>query len=98
MNWSPEKIRELRLRLGWDLCQFSRRLGVDTEIVRSWEQGEERPYKECLREMNQLHMYAEQNSEHTACQPLADTLMQEYSLDQITISEVVNSSLDNDPT
>lgn len=37
MNWTGEKIKELRLRLGWSQAEFARRLGCRQQTVSEWE-------------------------------------------------------------
>lgn len=98
MEWTAESIRALRLRLGWDLCQFSRRLGLDLGEVRAWEVGDQAPDEESLRNINQLKLYADQNSLHVSQQPVADILMSDNGLEQITMTDVVNSQSDTDST
>ena len=38
--WSGERIRQLRLRLGWSAAEISRRLGMTTEQFKRIEAGE----------------------------------------------------------
>ncbi len=37
--WTKERIKDLRLRLGWSVAEFSRRLGCVADLVIDWEKG-----------------------------------------------------------
>lgn len=37
MDWTPETIKTLRLRLGWSAADFGRHLGVKAQTVMTWE-------------------------------------------------------------
>ncbi len=41
--WTPERIRQLRQRLGLDQAHFARLLGVDPRTVSRWETGAVKP-------------------------------------------------------
>jgi transcriptional regulator with XRE-family HTH domain len=41
--WSPDQISSLRERLGMEVVEFAKLLGVDARTVRRWESGDARP-------------------------------------------------------
>ncbi len=43
MTWTPNSIRTLRERLGMEVSDFAKLLGVDARSVRRWEGGQARP-------------------------------------------------------
>ncbi len=62
MSWSPEKIQQLRLGLGWSAADFSRRLAVSCEAVIAWECGMGSPTPDDLRQIERLAFYLDSYS------------------------------------
>lgn len=62
MSWSGEKIQQLRLGLGWSAADFSRRLGISSDSVISWESGISAPTPDDLRQIERLAFYLDSYS------------------------------------
>jgi DNA-binding transcriptional regulator YiaG len=52
--FTPEKIRELRKRLGMNSTQFATLLGVTTNTVARWEIGDRHPRYDTAVRMNEI--------------------------------------------
>lgn len=90
MNWAPNQIRRLRLRLGWSAAELARRLGCTVDLVISWETGEVEPDPEMHHHLGYLYACVEYNSYRILQVPMAEKIMQESSLAQVT-HDTVNS-------
>ena len=48
-EWTPEKVKELRLRLGRTQKEFAEMLGVHVVTIIRWEKGNFNPSKMALK-------------------------------------------------
>ena len=81
------EIIQLRKRLGWTVHDLSRRLGVETKVVQSWEIGSAQPDLESLAQLQYLSNQAGSNSFHIQASAAIETFMFETQVDQIHIDE-----------
>lgn len=72
MTWDAEKIRDLRLRLGFSTADLARRLQTECRSIRVWEAGEELPQSFQLQLLDILSNQAEVCAEETAAGALAE--------------------------
>jgi DNA-binding transcriptional regulator YiaG len=52
---TPEKIRQLRKRLGLSQVEFAKRVGVAGNTVHRWEVGAMTPHQIFQRQIQQIH-------------------------------------------
>jgi transcriptional regulator with XRE-family HTH domain len=81
---NPDDIKLLRQRLGWSVAEMARRMGCAAELVFQWERGKQSPDSEILNQMQYLENYLTSYSERIAQTPLAEKVMSESSLSQLT--------------
>lgn len=87
MNWDGANLRSLRLRLGWCTANFARQLGCPQILVMKWESGEEFPDSSFNSRLRSLFDFAELNAERMKQRILAENLLREMQLDQVTGEE-----------
>lgn len=88
MQWNKDKIRELRLRMGWSQSDMARRLQCETKDIECLEEGHQEPCKVTLSELNSILMVAEECSVEIHEQPMAEQVLDNSSLGQINYSEL----------
>lgn len=89
MNWSPQQIRNLRLRLGWSLVEFGRHMGGSVKQVQMWESGEMSLTAEAANRFIQLIAQVERNAERLVHQPVAEMVMERDALAQVTHDHIL---------
>ncbi len=87
-KWSAEKIKSLRLRLGWSAADFARRFGCTSDVIMEWEKGTLPPSPEDLMQFDRLEFYLESYSEQVSRGPIADFALNTLRLNQIYHVEV----------
>jgi transcriptional regulator with XRE-family HTH domain len=87
MTWSKEKVKALRMRLGWSQADLARRLNVEAIEVIKIENGEcdSAPHMDGYFTILQSH--ADLIAEETLAVPLAENIMEKNDLDQIDQDE-----------
>lgn len=83
MSWSAERIKELRLGLGWSAADFSRRLGTTSEAVMNWEAGQSKPTTDDLRQIERLSFYLESYSSVLERQSTSESVLALNNFEQI---------------
>ena len=53
-KWTPDKIRSLRLRMGWSAAELARRFGGQADLITRWELGECEPTSVDRLQLEQL--------------------------------------------
>jgi transcriptional regulator with XRE-family HTH domain len=84
VNRGSLELKELRLKLGWSLSQMCRRLGIDKSLVAKYEAGKKKPDRETLIQYEALFSVLEEQSRKNQIRPLADSLLQAESLQQVS--------------
>jgi transcriptional regulator with XRE-family HTH domain len=88
-DWTCDKIRVLRLRLGCNQAEFARRLGCNLDMIREWENEISFPTVEVCSQMAGLWEQVENASEQLPKRALAEALIRTRQLAQM-------SSMDSD--
>lgn len=88
MKWNGEQVKQLRQRMGWCTANFARRLNCSQELVLKWESGEQQPESQYYPTLQLLHDSAETNAEQSRQRTLAERLLKEEGLDQITKKDI----------
>jgi ribosome-binding protein aMBF1 (putative translation factor) len=88
MEFNQEKVRELRLKMGWSQSDLARRLELQVQVISDIEKGLlEMPEKfrtQLVFLMNQL----ESITEEIHLQPHAENILENEGLHQIIYSEL----------
>lgn len=88
MGWSAEKIQQLRLGLGWSAADFSRRLGVMSEVVQSWEAGKSQPTSDDIRQIERLSFYLDSYSSVLERQSTSENILATNNFEQVHRSDL----------
>jgi transcriptional regulator with XRE-family HTH domain len=88
MEWNAEKIRELRLRLGFSTSDMARRLHTECAAVKTWESGEVLPLPEQLQLLDLLSYHAEECADEVVTCALAEQFLASDELGQIDLNSV----------
>lgn len=81
--WTKEKIRSLRLRLGWSQSDMARRLQCLPEFIESWEKGLQCPETAQCQELELIDHQAEACNSDLQNKTRAEKMIDEDSLTQI---------------
>lgn len=88
MDWDSERIRDLRLRLGFSTSDLARRLSCDCTAVRTWEIGDGIPSQETSQVLDLLSKQADAFADELANDPLAENILAADDLGQIDLASV----------
>ncbi len=92
MNWTAEKITELRLGLGWSVADFSRRFGATCATVQSWESGAAQPTADDLQQLDFLSFHLKNYSDTIEAQAQAEAAISTYNFEQIHRQNIKNNN------
>ena len=87
-HWSPEKIKNLRQRLGWSAADFSRHFGVSSLIVLDWESGVSRPTSDDILHIERLEFHLESSTAQLQTGPQAEVALKNLKLNQIGLDQI----------
>jgi transcriptional regulator with XRE-family HTH domain len=95
MIWDAEKIRDLRLRMGWSQSDLARRLEVDSQSIGQLEMGlvEQTP-KELSSRLDLLFKQAEASADGVSCNSLAEIMFIEDDVLQVDTGSIRRKFLD----
>ena len=90
--WTSERVKQLRLKLGWSMVDLSRRLSCSIDELREMEAGKERPLKEHLLQLDALLFQLETYNEQMRRSSQADQAMNDAGFVQIHKKDLKNIS------
>lgn len=88
MEWTKERVRELRLRMGWSQSDLARHLQVEVGTINKLENGLKVEF-DCVR--SQLTLFwrqAESISDEVQYSALAEKMIEDHNLSQLFQSEL----------
>lgn len=88
MEFKSEKVRQIRLRMGWSQSDLARRLQTDVQVIAGIEDGQTIISEDLKSHFVFLLHQAEILSEQIQCIPLAEQLLDIEGLPQIFHSEL----------
>lgn len=88
MTWDGERLRQLRLSLGWSVCEISRLLAVTPDQVRSLEAGELSGSETLLERLDLLAKQAEVAADEMQQSSLAEEYLKDQTLSQCEKEEL----------
>lgn len=83
MSWDAEKIRGLRLRLGWSQSDLARRLQIESQQVGQWEMGLEEIRDDQSQALDHIFNQAELHAEQMSNDSLAEILFDQDEVPQV---------------
>ncbi len=89
LNWTSNRIHSLRLRLGWSCSDLARRLNCSSLEVLKWEQKELIPEEKYFSLLEFMEIQAEEVSNEMQICPLAESILESSSQDQILLDELM---------
>lgn len=95
MNWDAEKIKELRLRLGFSTSDMARHLHCECTSIRDWELGNIYPEAEIVQILDLLSKQAEALADEMSSMPLAENILDSDELGQIDFQLVKSRFSEN---
>lgn len=94
MVWTAQKIKNLRNQLSWGPTEFARRLGCKSEYISMLEAGSVVPDLEVINQLEHLNFLVRESMNTLSNEPLAESIMTENGLEQITQKQVHEVSQD----
>ncbi len=88
ISWDAEKIRGLRLRMGWSQSDLARRLEIDCQMIGQWEMGLEEIQEEMTQVLELLHRQADFSADQICCESLAEILFDELESPQVDSTSI----------
>ncbi len=95
MVWDGDRIRDLRLRLGWSQSDLARRLEIESQKIGELEMGllEETPSHVSSR-LDLLFKQAEASADGISCDSLAEIVFDEDEVLQVDTTSIHRKFLD----
>ncbi|PIS10254.1 MAG: hypothetical protein COT73_10255 [Bdellovibrio sp. CG10_big_fil_rev_8_21_14_0_10_47_8] len=88
MAWDAEKIRSLRLRMGWSQSDLARHLHVQCQQVTDWEMELAEPETETTQALDMIFKEAEVTADFVSCGSLAEIMFDESEAPQIDATSI----------
>ncbi len=88
MAWDAEKIRGLRLRMGWSQSDLARRLQIDSQKIGQWEMGLEIIEDEISQALDLLHRLADVSADQVSCDSLSEIEFDLSEAPQVDINSI----------
>ena len=85
MQWNGEKIKNLRLRMGWSQSELAKRLGCDSMEIQDWE-NQRAPIQALQQRDDVLALYekqAETQAQNVLQGALAEVILDETFAEQV---------------
>jgi ribosome-binding protein aMBF1 (putative translation factor) len=95
MVWNSDKIKSLRLRLGWSSSDLARRLNCESAIIYAYEAGKENPSGAVEAELNLLLKQADSAADEVSNQALAEAFLEETEQIQCELTSVKDRFVNN---
>lgn len=94
MEWDANKLRDLRLRMGWSPADLARRLHMDSLKIQQIEAGLEEIEYSVVSSLDLIFKQAEASADEKSCESLAEIVFIEDEVTQIDNDSIHNKFLD----
>ncbi len=94
MVWDGDKIRDLRLRMGWSQSDLARRLQTESKKITEIEIGLQETPIDLVSGLDLLLKQAEASADGVSCDSLAEILFDEEDVLQVDTSSIRRKFLD----
>jgi transcriptional regulator with XRE-family HTH domain len=88
MEWTKERVRELRLRMGWSQSDLARHLEVEIGTIHNIETGQDVDFDLVGSRLTLYWSQAESRSNEVQMSALAEQTIEENNLSQLFRSEL----------
>ena len=88
MEWNSEKIRHLRMLMGWSQGQLADRLSCNLTQVTEWESGSSYPNSEALQNLEFIEKEVHMQADLVLAESIAESILERDEVDQIQTPEV----------
>lgn len=92
MEWTSDRIRELRRRMGWSQSDLARRLHCESGTVANLEQGQAKPESSITQILEMLFNQAELSAYEMTQTCQAEAALKERALESIDRSSLESES------
>jgi transcriptional regulator with XRE-family HTH domain len=94
MVWDGDKIRDLRLRMGWSQSDLARRLQTESKQITEIEIGLQETPNDLVSGLDLLLKQADASADEVSCDSLAEILFDEEDVLQVDTSSIHRKFLD----
>lgn len=88
LDWNKDKLRSVRMSLGWSRSDMARRLHCLCSDIESWEEGTSAVDANIQSDLEMILSQANFCTEEVRCSPVAEIELSKNSLNQIEFSRV----------
>ena len=88
MEWTKDRIRELRMRMGWSQSDLARHLQIGVESITHLENGAVADFEVLKSKLALYWRQAESLSEEVQISALAEKVIEDKNLSQLFNSEI----------
>lgn len=92
--WDGDKIRDLRLRMGWSQSDLARRLQIESKKISEFEMDLEETPKDIWSALDLLLKQADVSAHSVSCNSLAEIVFDEDKVLQVDTSSIQRKFLD----
>ena len=92
MEWTSERIRELRRRMGWSQSDLARRLHCERGTVANLEKGQSKPESSITQILEMLFNQAELSAYEISQNCQAEAALRERALESIDLRSLESGS------
>ncbi|MBX2996622.1 MAG: helix-turn-helix domain-containing protein [Bdellovibrionaceae bacterium] len=93
MELSSSSIRQLRCQMGWSRSDLAHRLGVQSQEIGRWEEGQAAPDESCKRLLESLFNQAEFAALEMAESPQIDAILENQKQSSVDRDQLQNGAL-----
>ena len=94
MVWDGDKIRDLRLRMGWSQSDLARRLQIESKKINEFEMDLEEAPKDIWSALDLLLKQADVTADGVSCDSLAEIVFDEDKVLQVDTTSIRRKFLD----
>lgn len=94
MEWTKERIKELRLKMGWSHSDMARHLEIEVNTISEIENGDEKEFGPICSKLTLFWNQAESISNEVILSALAEQVLESQKLTQLFQSELQDKYLD----
>ncbi len=94
MEWTKERIKELRLKMGWSHSDMARHLEIEVNTISDIENGAEKEFGPICSKLTLFWNQAESISNEVILSALAEQVLESQKLSQLFQSELQDKYLD----
>lgn len=94
MEWTKDRVKELRLKMGWSHSDMARHLSVGVNIITDIENGVQKEIETLSSALTMYWQQSENLSDEVLLSALAEQVLENEKLSQLFRSELQDQYLD----